>query len=77
MASREVEAQRAEFLDARRKAGDAAWSPSRAREALRKWAARKNLSSWLRRVDEVTKPFDDEQTFQAFCREEIGRLLKV
>ncbi len=79
MATADIEAERARMLDERRKAGDNAWSPSRAREALRGWARcaiggdeslATDVGATLKRAEAghlVSRP-----AFLIFCDEEIG-----
>lgn len=55
MASTDEESRRLQALDERRNAGADAWSPSRAREAIRREAARMN---WGRTMHEPTRTIE-------------------
>lgn len=76
MASPEEERRRAVMLDERRRAGDAAWSPSRAREALRAFGVthfgRDRNPHQLCEKAADTGALDGPEAFDAFCMAEFG-----
>jgi hypothetical protein len=74
MATPVEEQARRDALDARRKAGDAAWSPSRAREALRAYLCESGLAgvahTWSAEAERAGA-FDEPEALRTFARRRV------
>lgn len=74
MADATEEQRRREMLDARRAAGAKAWSPSRAREALRRFG----IGGTVRFEEaEAHGAFDNSDAFENWCFAEFGELVSL
>lgn len=80
----EEDLRRRRELDARRADGEKAWSPSRAREALRAWRRGRDVSAMsynecfkLAQSADTHDCLSDLASFDAFCEMRLGERLKI